>query len=102
MNKPKYIERDLFNKPLRKPKYFPRETKTIYESVERTLTHMQGASFALEWNSDKFLFTCINCTCIAHVLKVQTVPQPYLLKFQIGCPQCGKSGMKTINLMPKE
>jgi hypothetical protein len=103
---PKYVEKDGCNTPLKKPKHFPKFTTTIFESVNATVTHMEGSAFAPIADSDNFLFVC-TCGNLADVLKVQTNPKPldsegkvllYAIDFQMGCPKCGKTGEKTINL----
>jgi hypothetical protein len=99
---PAYVEKEWFNKPIKKPKFFPKETKTIFESVIATLTHMQDENFAIKWDNVDFVFACTKCECIADVLKVETVPLPYRIDFYIGCPKCGKTCKKTIDLKPEK
>ena len=102
---PKYAENGQ-NIPLKTPRGFPKLTSTIFESVNATLTHMQGEYFNPIAFSDNFLFVC-ECGTIADVLKVQTNPHPldsegkillYSIDFHMGCLKCGKTCMKTINL----
>jgi hypothetical protein len=94
--KPKY-EKDGENILLKKPIHFPKENKLIYESVDNPVTHMDN--FSLKCGNDNFFFVCENGH-IADVLKVLTIPQPYNIRFSLGCPVCGKTGTKTIELKP--
>ncbi len=101
-------ERYNQNKPLKKP-IAPKTTKTIYRAVNVVLSEGSSDFIPTYDSTDHFHFACEDCETMLDVLQVDFSPYPqdaegkqklYALLFYMGCPNCGKTGIRKIYLKP--